>query len=52
VPDAWVFAARGSAVAGVWVGGRKWVEAGRHRDRESIVARYRRSIARLLAAEL
>jgi cytosine/adenosine deaminase-related metal-dependent hydrolase len=50
--DAWVFAARTSPVDCVWVGGRKWVEAGRHRAREPIVARYRRSIARLLAAGL
>ena len=50
--DAWIFAARTSPVDCVWVGGRKWVESGRHRARESIVARYRRSIARLLAAEL
>ena len=50
--DAWIFAARTSPVDCVWVGGRKWVEAGRHRAREPIVARYRRSIARLLAAGL
>jgi formiminoglutamate deiminase len=50
--DAWIFAARTSLVDCVWVGGRKWVEAGRHRAREPIVARYRRSIARLLAADL
>jgi formiminoglutamate deiminase len=50
--DAWVFAARTSPVDCVWVAGRKWVEAGRHRARGPIVARYRRSIARLLAAAL
>jgi formiminoglutamate deiminase len=50
--DAWIFAARTSPVDCVWVGGRKWVEAGRHRAREAIVARYRRSIARLLASDL
>jgi formiminoglutamate deiminase len=52
VLDAWVFAARTSPVDCVWVAGRKCVEAGRHRAREPIVARYRRSIARLLAEEL
>jgi formimidoylglutamate deiminase len=52
VLDAWVFAARTSPVDCVWVGGRKWVEAGRHRAREPIVARYRRSLARLLATDL
>jgi formiminoglutamate deiminase len=50
--DAWVFSARTSPVDCVWVGGRKWVEAGRHRAREPIIAAYRRSIARLLAADL
>jgi formimidoylglutamate deiminase len=52
VLDAWIFAARTSPVDCLWVGGRKLVEAGRHRAREPIVARYRRSIARLLAAGL
>jgi formiminoglutamate deiminase len=52
VLDGWIFAAGTSPVDGVWVGGRKWVASGRHRARESIVARYRRSIARLLAAGL
>ena len=50
--DGWIFAARTNPVDCVWVGGRKWVEAGQHRARELIVARYRRSIARLLAADL
>ena len=50
--DAWVFAARTSPVDCVWVGGRKWVEAGRHRAREAIVARYRQSLARLVASGL
>jgi formiminoglutamate deiminase len=52
VLDAWIFAARTCPVDCVWIGGRKWVEAGRHRAREPVVARYRRSIARLLAADL
>jgi formimidoylglutamate deiminase len=51
VLDAWIFAARTSPVDCVWVGGRKWVESGRHRARESIVARYRRCIAQLLAGD-
>jgi formiminoglutamate deiminase len=48
--DAWIFAARTCPVDGVWVGGRKWVEAGRHCACEAVVAGYRRSMARLLAA--
>ncbi len=51
VLDAWIFAARTCPIDCVWVGGRKWVEAGRHREREANIARYRRSIARLLAAD-
>jgi formiminoglutamate deiminase len=50
VLDAWIFAARAPAVDCVWVRGRKWVEGGRHRVREPIAARYRRSIGRVLAA--
>jgi formiminoglutamate deiminase len=50
--DAWIFAARNNPVDCVWVGGRKWVEAGRHLAREAIVARYRQNIARLLAGNL
>jgi formiminoglutamate deiminase len=52
VLDAWIFAARTSPVDCVWVGGRKWVEGGRHRAREPIVGCCRRSITRLLAADL
>jgi cytosine/adenosine deaminase-related metal-dependent hydrolase len=47
--DAWIFAARPPVVDCVWVRGHKWVEGGRHRAREPIVAHYRRSIGRLLA---
>jgi formimidoylglutamate deiminase len=47
--DAWIFAARTSPVDCVWVGGRKRVEAGRHQARERIVARYQRSLGRLLS---
>jgi formimidoylglutamate deiminase len=48
--DAWIFAARTSPIDCVWVGGRKWVEAGRHQAREGILARYQRTLARLLSA--
>jgi formiminoglutamate deiminase len=50
--DAWTFAARNSPIDCVWVGGRKLVELGRHRARDPLIARYRRCMARLLAAEL
>jgi formiminoglutamate deiminase len=49
--DAWIFAARTSPVDCVWVRGRKLVEGGRHRAREPIEARYRRTINRLLTAD-
>jgi formiminoglutamate deiminase len=52
VLDGWIFAARTNPVDCVWVGGRKRVEGGRHHAREAIVARYRRSLAGLLAGEL
>jgi formiminoglutamate deiminase len=52
VIDGWIFAARTSPVDCVWVGGRKWVEGGLHRERDAIVARYRRSIARLISGDL
>jgi formimidoylglutamate deiminase len=46
--DGWIFASRTCPVDCVWVEGRKWVEGGRHIAREPLVARYRRSISRLL----
>src|SRR5262249_24990683 len=46
--DGWIFAARTSPVDCVWVGGRKWVEGGRHIARQPLVDSYRKSIARLL----
>jgi formimidoylglutamate deiminase len=52
VLDAWIFAARTSPVDCVWVGGRKWIEAGRHQARERIVACYQKSLARLPRTEL
>ncbi len=50
VLDAWIFAARTSPVDCVWVAGEKRVEAGRHRARDTILARYRSSLARLRTA--
>jgi formiminoglutamate deiminase len=50
--DGWIFAARTSPVDCVWVGGRKRVEGGRHQAREAIVARYRQSLAALLAGDV
>jgi formiminoglutamate deiminase len=50
VLDSWIFAARTCPVDCVWVHGRKWVEGGLHVSREPLVARYRRSISRLLAS--
>ena len=45
----WVFAARAPIVDGVWRRGRKVVSAGRHHQRDAIVYRYRRALARLRA---
>jgi formiminoglutamate deiminase len=47
--DGWIFAARCSPVDCVWVGGRKRVEGGRHVAREPMVARYTKTMVRLLA---
>ena len=46
--DSWIFAARG-AVDGVWRWGRQVVSGGRHHARAAIEARYRETLARLLA---
>jgi formiminoglutamate deiminase len=48
--DAWIFVAGRAAVKTVLVGGETVVEAGRHRGREAIEARYKRVVASLLAA--
>lgn len=45
--DSLIFSAGREAVDCVWRRGRKWVEHGRHRDRDAIVARYSRTVARL-----
>ena len=47
--DAYVFVAGRAAIGSVYVGGVEVVADGRHRRRESIAARYRRTLARLLA---
>jgi formimidoylglutamate deiminase len=47
--DGWVFAARAGAVETVWRFGRKQVQNGRHRQREPIAQRYRKTLQRLLA---
>jgi formimidoylglutamate deiminase len=46
--DAWVFAPRPGAIREVWVAGEPLVVDGRHRARDSIAARYRASVARLV----
>lgn len=49
VLDAWIFAARHGAIESVWRDGRKWVSSGRHIAAEAVAARYRRTVAALLA---
>jgi len=44
--DGFIFA--GAPVVGVWRGGRKLVEGGRHVDRAAIVASYKRTLERIL----
>ena len=47
--DRWIFAARGQAVDCVWRGGRRVVSGGRHAAGPAVAARYRRTLAGLLA---
>ncbi len=47
--DGWIFAARGSAVSAVWVAGRQVVRDGHHAARPAVLARYRESLAWLMA---
>jgi formimidoylglutamate deiminase len=47
--DSWIFAGGRSVIDCVWRAGVKLVSAGRHRDRERIVARYEQALRRLLA---
>lgn len=48
--DSWIFASPSSPVDCVWRAGVKQVEGGRHRSRESIAARYKTVLKKLLAA--
>jgi len=47
--DSWIFAAGRDVIDCVWRAGENVVSGGRHRQREAIVARYRRSMKALLA---
>lgn len=47
--DAWIFAARHGAVASVWRSGQQMVREGRHIAAEAVAARYRKTVAALLA---
>jgi formiminoglutamate deiminase len=47
--DSYIFASSQGAVDCVWRYGRKWVTGGRHKDRDAIVATYRRTFERLIA---
>lgn len=49
VLDSLIFSAGIQAVDCVWRRGRKWVERGRHRNRDAIVARYASAVERLSA---
>jgi len=48
--DAWVFSAGPGVVRGLWSAGRECVRDGRHVARDAVEARYRRVMARLMAA--
>ncbi|HEY7887333.1 MAG TPA: formimidoylglutamate deiminase [Steroidobacteraceae bacterium] len=47
--DSWIFAAGRQVIDCVWRAGEKVVSGGRHRQREAILARYRRAMKALLA---
>jgi formimidoylglutamate deiminase len=49
VIDRWIFSGNRNLVRDVHVGGHQVVSNGRHRDRDAIAARYRRTLARLAA---
>jgi formimidoylglutamate deiminase len=49
VLDGWIFAAGAGAIACVWAGGNKVVEAGRHRLRQSARATFNAAMRRLVA---
>ena len=46
--DSWIFACRDRAIDCVWRHGEKVVAGGRHRGRDAIAQRYRRTLERLL----
>jgi formiminoglutamate deiminase len=50
VLDSWIFAANGPVVDSVYCAGVKQVDHGRHRERETIAARYKVVLDRLLRA--
>ena len=47
--DRWIFSGNRNLVRDVYVGGRRVVEGGHHRDRAGIAARYKAAMAKLLA---
>ena len=47
--DAWIFA-NGAGIDCAWVRGRKLVEGGRHRKRDAIAAKFRKTMLELLTA--
>jgi len=47
--DHWLFAADNTAIVSVERGGVRLVDHGRHKDRDRIAARYRKTLSRLLA---
>ncbi len=47
--DGWIFAGRTGAIDCVWRAGRKMVANGRHVAADAIAARYRKTLARILA---
>jgi len=47
--DGWIFAGGAACIDSVWSGGRRTVADGRHVRADEIAARYRRTIAKLLA---
>ena len=49
--DAWVFAPRPCAPAGVWVAGRRVVSDGRHHARAALEVAYRASLGRLVGSD-
>ena len=47
--DSWIFTAGREAIDCVWRHGRQWVREGRHVHRETVAARYRKTLRKLLA---